>query len=54
MNIVVLLDALGLGKGMIVGYLASEDANLKHVSSGNFLRGAVAKGSSVGVCDINP
>ena len=40
MNIVILLGAPGSGKGTIAGRLASEDANLKHVSSGDLLRGA--------------
>ena len=46
MNIVILLGAPGSGKGTIAGRLASEDANLKHVSSGDLLRGAVAKGAA--------
>ena len=49
MNIVILLGAPGSGKGTIAGRLASEDANLKHVSSGDLLRGAVAKGTPAGV-----
>ena len=48
MNIVILLGAPGSGKGTIAGRLASEDANLKHVSSGDLLRGAVAKGTPAG------
>ena len=48
MNIVILLGAPGSGKGTIAGRLASEDANLKHVSSGHLLRGAVAKGTPAG------
>ena len=49
MNIVILLGAPGSGKGTIAGRLASEHANLKHVSSGDLLRGAVAKGTPAGV-----
>ena len=48
MNIVILLGAPGSGKGTIAGRLASEDANLEHVSSGDLLRGAVAKGTPAG------
>ena len=48
MDIVILLGAPGSGKGTIAGRLASEDANLKHVSSGDLLRGAVAKGTPAG------
>ena len=49
MNIVILLGAPGSGKGTVAGKLASENANLKHVSSGDLLRGAVAKGTAAGV-----
>ena len=49
MNIVILLGAPGSGKGTIAGRLASEDAGLRHVSSGDLLRGAVAKGTPAGV-----
>ena len=49
MNIVILLGAPGSGKGTIAGRLASKDASLKHVSSGDLLRGAVAKGTAAGV-----
>ena len=49
MNIVILLGAPGSGKGTIAGRLASEDASLKHVSSGDLLRGAVAQGTPAGV-----
>ena len=49
MNIVILLGAPGSGKGTIAGRLASENKNLKHVSSGDLLRGAVAKGTPAGV-----
>ena len=48
MNIVILLGAPGSGKGTVAGKLASEKANLKHVSSGDLLRGAVAKGTKAG------
>ena len=49
MDIVILLGAPGSGKGTIAGRLAGENANLKHVSSGDLLRGAVAKGTPAGV-----
>ena len=49
MNIVILLGAPGSGKGTIAGRLAGEDSKLKHVSSGDLLRGAVAKGTPAGV-----
>ena len=49
MNIVILLGAPGSGKGTIAGKLATENENLKHVSSGDLLRGAVAKGTPAGV-----
>ena len=49
MNIVILLGAPGSGKGTIASRLAAECDNLKHVSSGDLLRGAVAKGTSAGV-----
>ena len=49
MNIVILLGAPGSGKGTIAGRLASENDHLKHVSSGDLLRGAVAKGTPAGV-----
>ena len=42
MNIVILLGAPGSGKGTVAGKLASENEGLKHVSSGDLLRGAVA------------
>ena len=48
MNIVILLGAPGSGKGTVAGKLAAENANLKHVSSGDLLRGAVAKGTDAG------
>jgi adenylate kinase len=49
MDIVILLGAPGSGKGTIAGRLAETNANLKHVSSGDLLRGAVAKGTPAGV-----
>ncbi|MBO7482608.1 MAG: adenylate kinase [Kiritimatiellae bacterium] len=49
MNIVILLGAPGSGKGTIASRLAAENANLRHVSSGDLLRGAVAKGTPAGV-----
>ena len=49
MNIVILLGAPGSGKGTIAAKLASDNGNLKHVSSGDLLRGAVAKGTPAGV-----
>lgn len=48
MNIVILLGAPGSGKGTIASRLAEQNANLKHVSSGDLLRGAVAKGTEAG------
>ncbi|MBO5642436.1 MAG: adenylate kinase [Kiritimatiellae bacterium] len=49
MDIVILLGAPGSGKGTIASRLAAENDNLKHVSSGDLLRGAVAKGTSAGL-----
>ncbi|MBR7180418.1 MAG: adenylate kinase [Kiritimatiellae bacterium] len=49
MNIVILLGAPGSGKGTIASTLAGKNANLKHVSSGDLLRGAVSKGTAAGV-----
>ena len=48
MNIVILLGAPGSGKGTVAGKLAADNVNLKHVSSGDLLRGAVAKGTEAG------
>ena len=48
MNIVILLGAPGSGKGTIAGRLAGEDASLKHVSSGDLLRGAIAAETAAG------
>ena len=45
----ILLGAPGSGKGTVAGKLASENDGLKHVSSGDLLRGAVAKGTAAGV-----
>ena len=49
MNIVILLGAPGSGKGTVAGKVAAENANLKHVSSGDLLRGAIAAGTDAGV-----
>ena len=49
MDIVILLGAPGSGKGTVAGRLAAGSATLKHVSSGDLLRGAVAKGTPAGV-----
>ena len=49
MNIVILLGAPGSGKGTIAARIAGENANLRHVSSGDLLRGAVAKGTPAGL-----
>ena len=49
MKITIMLGAPGSGKGTIAGKLASENANMKHVSSGDLLRGAIAKGSPAGL-----
>lgn len=49
MNIVILLGAPGSGKGTIAARLAQENAGLCHVSSGDLLRGAVAKGTPAGL-----
>ena len=48
MDIVILLGAPGSGKGTVAGRLATENTNLKHVSSGDLLRGAIAKGTAAG------
>jgi len=49
MDIVILLGAPGSGKGTIAGRLAAGNENLKHVSSGDLLRGAVASGTPAGI-----
>jgi len=49
MDIVILLGAPGSGKGTVAGKLAAGNGNLRHVSSGDLLRGAVAKGTPAGV-----
>ena len=49
MNIVILLGAPGSGKGTVASLLAAENSNLKHVSSGDLLRGAVSKGTAAGI-----
>jgi adenylate kinase len=48
MNIVILLGAPGSGKGTVAGKLAAENSSLKHVSSGDLLRGAIAQGTAAG------
>jgi len=48
MKIVILLGAPGSGKGTVAGRLAASNSKLKHVSSGDLLRGAVAKGTEAG------
>ena len=48
MNIVILLGAPGSGKGTVAGKLAADNVNLKHVSSGDLLRGAIAAGTAAG------
>lgn len=48
MDIVVLLGAPGSGKGTVAAKLAAEQEGLKHVSSGDLLRAAVAKGTEAG------
>ena len=48
MDIVILLGAPGSGKGTVAGQLAADNANLKHVSSGDLLRGAIAQGTRAG------
>jgi adenylate kinase len=49
MNIVILLGAPGSGKGTVAGKVAAENADLKHVSSGDLLRGAIAAGTAAGI-----
>ena len=49
MDIVILLGAPGSGKGTIASRLAGEDPALRHVSSGDLLRGAIAAGTPAGV-----
>jgi adenylate kinase len=49
MNIVILLGAPGSGKGTIAARLAGSNEALRHVSSGDLLRGAVAKGTPAGL-----
>ena len=48
MNIIILLGAPGSGKGTVAGYLAAAGGNLKHVSSGDLLRAAVAQDTAAG------
>ena len=49
MEIVILLGAPGSGKGTIASRLAGEDPAVRHVSSGDHLRGAIAAGTPAGV-----
>lgn len=49
MNIVILLGAPGSGKGTVAGFLANGNDKLRHVSSGDLLRSAVAKGTPAGI-----
>ena len=49
MDIVILLGAPGSGKGTVAARLAAADQRLKHVSSGDLLRGAVAQGTAAGI-----
>ena len=49
MEIVLLLGAPGSGKGTIASRLAGEDPAVRHVSSGDLLRGAIAAGTPAGV-----
>lgn len=49
MEIVILLGAPGSGKGTIASRLAGEDPSVRHVSSGDLLRGAIAAGTPAGV-----
>lgn len=49
MDIVILLGAPGSGKGTVAGKLAADNANLSHVSSGDLLREAIAKGTAAGL-----
>ena len=49
MDIVILLGAPGSGKGTVAGSVAAGNKNLKHVSSGDLLRGAVAKATPAGL-----
>jgi len=48
MNIVILLGAPGSGKGTVAGKVASGNGNIRHVSSGDLLRGAIAAGTAAG------
>ncbi len=49
MEIVILLGAPGSGKGTIASRLAGDDPSVRHVSSGDLLRGAIAAGTPAGV-----
>jgi adenylate kinase len=49
MKIVILLGAPGSGKGTVAGRLVESDKSLRHVSSGDLLRGAVKDRTPAGV-----
>lgn len=49
MNIIILLGAPGSGKGTVAAKLMASDATLKHVSSGDLLRDAVARRTPAGI-----
>jgi adenylate kinase len=49
MKIVIMLGAPGSGKGTVSGRLVAADSSLKHVSSGDLLRGAVAARTPAGI-----
>jgi len=49
MKIVIMLGAPGSGKGTVAERLSAADKSIKHVSSGDLLRGAVAKRTPAGV-----
>lgn len=49
MKVVILLGAPGSGKGTVASRLAEQDSSLRHVSSGDLLRDAVARQTPAGV-----
>jgi len=49
MKVVVFLGAPGSGKGTIAGRLGASDGTMRHVSSGDLLRGAVKNRTQAGV-----
>lgn len=49
MDITILLGAPGSGKGTAAAAVAAADSSLRHVSSGDLLRAAVAQGTPAGV-----